>query len=84
MSIAGDGDTCCDADQVTSLSNSLELMKMLLARCPACMRNIRIPFCYMTCSPHQATFLRATEYAEANFEHKKGEAMDFISVDLTQ
>uniref|UniRef100_A0A6A7FZJ5 Niemann-Pick C1 protein-like n=4 Tax=Hirondellea gigas TaxID=1518452 RepID=A0A6A7FZJ5_9CRUS len=72
---SGPVETCCNAEQVLSLSNSLNLMKMLLARCPACMRNIRLPFCYMTCSPMQTTFLQPTEYAPATFTHQAGKHM---------
>lgn len=72
VSDSGAVETCCDASQVLSLSNSLNLMKMLLARCPACMRNIRIPFCYMTCSPMHTSFVTPVQYAPANFPDKLG------------
>lgn len=58
----GSVNTCCNERQVRTLSRSLDMMKMFLKRCPACMRNLKLPFCYMTCSPYQSDFLEAVEY----------------------
>lgn len=67
--------TCCDANQANTLSNSINLLKMFLNRCPACLRNLRIPFCYMTCAPNQAEFLQPVSREPANFDNKTGEEM---------
>lgn len=75
MTEDGQLDTCCNDKQALSLSRSLDLMKMFLVRCPACMRNLRIPFCYMTCSPQQADFIEPVKYDHATHAHKHGEKM---------
>lgn len=71
----GQLDTCCNDRQALALSQSLGMMKMFLVRCPACIRNIRIPFCYMTCSPHQSEFLEPVSYVPATHRDKKGQHM---------
>ncbi|KAK3863989.1 hypothetical protein Pcinc_030288, partial [Petrolisthes cinctipes] len=65
--------TCCDQEQAEALSHSLDMMKMFMVRCPACMRNLRLPFCHMTCSPHQADFLVPIKLDDATHKHKKGQ-----------
>lgn len=75
MTDDGTLNTCCDDRQAESMSRSLDMMKMFLVRCPACMRNIRIPFCYMTCSPHQSDFIEPVQYVPATHPNKKGENM---------
>ncbi|KAK7065979.1 NPC intracellular cholesterol transporter 1, partial [Halocaridina rubra] len=75
MTEDGTLDTCCSDKQALSLSRSLDMMKMFLVRCPACMRNIRIPFCYMSCSPHQSDFIEPVSYVPATHANKKGENM---------
>lgn len=63
--------TCCNYAQAQALSNSLKLMEDMLGKCPTCMRNIRVPFCYMTCSPYQQEFLQPLKYKDATEPSKK-------------
>ncbi|XP_042239524.1 NPC intracellular cholesterol transporter 1-like [Homarus americanus] len=72
MTEDGHLDTCCNDKQALALSRSLDMMKMFLVRCPACMRNMRIPFCYMTCSPQQADFLEPVKYDPVTVAQKEG------------
>ncbi|RXG72798.1 Niemann-Pick C1 protein [Armadillidium vulgare] len=39
------------------------------------MRNIRVPFCYMTCAPYQSQFLEPVSYKPATLKNKKGKEM---------
>ncbi|XP_050691836.1 NPC intracellular cholesterol transporter 1-like, partial [Eriocheir sinensis] len=75
--ISEDGqlDTCCSDEQAIALRQSTSLFKRFLLRCPACLRNMRIPFCYMTCSPRQSDFLEVAEKVPANFKGKEGKEM---------
>lgn len=75
MTEDGQLDTCCNDQQALAMSRSLDMMKRFLVRCPACMRNLRIPFCYMTCSPQQTDFLEPVKHEPATHEHKKGHRM---------
>ncbi|XP_045599386.1 NPC intracellular cholesterol transporter 1 [Procambarus clarkii] len=75
MAEDGQLDTCCNDQQALALSRSLDMMKMFLVRCPACMRNLRIPFCYMTCSPQQTDFLVPVNHVPATHTLKKGHKM---------
>ncbi|XP_076063159.1 Niemann-Pick type C-1a isoform X2 [Oratosquilla oratoria] len=68
-------ETCCNHAQVASLASSLDMMKMFLHRCPACRRNLRIPFCHMTCSPRQSDFLEPVKFAPATDPKHKGKEM---------
>lgn len=49
--------TCCDGNQIQAMASQLQLGTALLDRCPTCVRNFRLTFCYMTCSPNQTDFL---------------------------
>lgn len=64
--------TCCNDAQATAMSNSLRLLEDMLGRCPSCMSNIRIPFCYMTCAPYQKDFLEPLEYRPATLKGQHG------------
>ncbi|XP_050702417.1 NPC intracellular cholesterol transporter 1-like isoform X2 [Eriocheir sinensis] len=53
--------TCCNGDQVTTMASQLALGAAFLKRCPTCVRNFRLSFCFMTCSPAQHEYLAATK-----------------------
>ncbi|XP_053608340.1 NPC intracellular cholesterol transporter 1 homolog 1b-like [Plodia interpunctella] len=49
--------TCCDADQLRTMSNSIMLADGVLGRCPTCARNFIRQICEMNCSPDQSRFV---------------------------
>lgn len=53
----GSAATCCSATQITSLSTQMAVGLGLLQRCPSCVRNFRLTYCYMTCGPHQSNYM---------------------------
>ncbi|KAK8379095.1 hypothetical protein O3P69_019135 [Scylla paramamosain] len=57
--------TCCDGGQITAMASQLQLGTAFLDRCPTCVRNFRLTFCYMTCSPNQTDFMSINETQEA-------------------
>ncbi|XP_060804008.1 NPC intracellular cholesterol transporter 1 homolog 1b-like [Amyelois transitella] len=54
--------TCCDAEQIRKMSDSLMLAEGVLGRCPTCYRNFVRQICEMNCSPDQSRFV--TVYTE--------------------
>ncbi|XP_045596555.1 NPC intracellular cholesterol transporter 1 isoform X1 [Procambarus clarkii] len=62
--------TCCDAAQVTAMVTQMVLGQGLLQRCPTCVRNFRLIYCYMTCSPRQIDFMFPKNTSHALFTNK--------------
>ncbi|XP_068706891.1 NPC intracellular cholesterol transporter 1-like isoform X1 [Montipora foliosa] len=52
--------TCCDTKQLKSLVSSLQTMRQLTSRCPACWNNMRRLYCVLTCNKDQSVFLDPT------------------------
>lgn len=66
----GNISTCCDADQVTAILTQMAVGMGLLKRCPTCVRNFRMAFCYLTCSPDQSDFMNVKEVKKATDTNK--------------
>ncbi|XP_073710084.1 NPC intracellular cholesterol transporter 1 [Misgurnus anguillicaudatus] len=60
--VYGDNRVCCDAQQLKTLKDSMQIPLQYLSRCPACFFNFMSLFCELTCSPRQSQFLNVTEY----------------------
>ncbi|XP_068130864.1 NPC1-like intracellular cholesterol transporter 1 [Hyperolius riggenbachi] len=58
--------TCCDLSQLTSVSKSFALSKIILNRCPSCADNFANIHCHNTCSPNQSKFINVTRVHEEN------------------
>ncbi|NXC65067.1 NPCL1 protein, partial [Aleadryas rufinucha] len=60
--VRSDNDTrvCCSFGQLVSLSISVGLSGVVLARCPACIRNFANLYCHNICSPDQSLFTNVT------------------------
>ncbi|CAL4069350.1 unnamed protein product, partial [Meganyctiphanes norvegica] len=65
-SVNGTISTCCDGTQVNALLTQMAAGLAMLQRCPTCVRNFRLNFCYMTCSPYQSNFMDITGTANAS------------------
>ncbi|XP_068736144.1 NPC intracellular cholesterol transporter 1-like isoform X1 [Montipora capricornis] len=52
--------TCCDTKQLKSLVSSLQTLRQLTSRCPACWNNMRRLYCESTCDRDQSLFLDPT------------------------
>ncbi|XP_061187973.1 NPC intracellular cholesterol transporter 1-like [Saccostrea echinata] len=50
--------TCCDLDQLRSFKKNMGVPQQLLLRCPSCYYNFLYLFCYFTCDPNQADFVK--------------------------
>lgn len=60
--IAEHGTTlCCDYEQIMMISEKLGLAQAFIAKCPACLKNIRTMVCSLMCSPHHHKFFNLTE-----------------------
>lgn len=55
--------TCCNKDQLMTLSTSIVQAANFLHRCPSCMRTFGRFICEMVCSPKQSRFMRATKWS---------------------
>ncbi|KAH9642198.1 hypothetical protein HF086_005528 [Spodoptera exigua] len=49
--------TCCSAEQVFSMAESLTLAESILGRCPTCFRNFARQICEMNCAADQSRFV---------------------------
>ncbi|XP_071646320.1 NPC intracellular cholesterol transporter 1 homolog 1b [Temnothorax longispinosus] len=58
--------TCCDAEQIVTMDDSMQMAENILGRCPTCIRNVFRQICDMTCSPEQGRFVKVTKSSEAN------------------
>lgn len=52
--------TCCDLAQLRSFKKNMGVPQQLLLRCPSCYYNFLYLFCYFTCDPMQADFLKVS------------------------
>ena len=52
--------TCCDLDQLRSFKKNMGVPQQLLLRCPSCYYNFLYLFCYFTCDPMQADFVKVS------------------------
>ena len=49
--------TCCSTRQLIALSENLEIIFQLTARCPACWNNMRRLYCWLTCNRDQSMYM---------------------------
>ena len=49
--------TCCSTKQLIALSELLETIEQLTARCPACWNNVRRLYCQLTCNRDQSVYV---------------------------
>lgn len=52
---------CCDAGQINSMIEGMNLPRGFLSSCPSCFRNFVAFFCAMSCDPDQASFNTVTK-----------------------
>lgn len=71
---------CCSARQLRDIKESFKLPKALLeSTCPTCYYNFRLNFCDMTCSPYQASFVRADHIIEGpGFDDYEGQNVGMV------
>ena len=62
--ITGEIKTCCDADQIMTMSTEMEIANVFLGRCPTCVQNLFNSICLFTCAPDQSRFMRATKITD--------------------
>nr|XP_012232256.1 PREDICTED: Niemann-Pick C1 protein-like isoform X2 [Linepithema humile] len=53
--------TCCDADQIVTMDQSMVMAENIFGRCPTCIRNMFRLICDLTCSTEQGRFLKVTK-----------------------
>ena len=69
----GEPRLCCDAEQVDTFADQMDLPRELLARCPSCFRNFAELWCQSTCAPNQREFLKVWRPTlQSEDEEKKG------------
>ncbi|XP_011704595.1 PREDICTED: Niemann-Pick C1 protein isoform X2 [Wasmannia auropunctata] len=73
--------TCCDADQLTTLNTNVQLAANFLKRCPSCLDNLAKHFCDYTCGVNQSKFINITE--KATDEAKGVEYINGIDLYIT-
>lgn len=57
---------CCSHEQIEQYLTQLERARLILGNCPSCFVNFSELFCYLTCSPNQASFAHVTQSAPFN------------------
>ena len=57
--------TCCAPDQIRTLNNQLEMVKLMLDVCPSCFYNYRSLFCAVTCHPQQSRFITVDRFGNS-------------------
>lgn len=67
---------CCDAGQIDSMIQGMEIPKAFLRACPSCLRNFAAFFCGMSCDPDQASFNTVTKPENP----KKGDGIVEVSM----
>ncbi|KAL6255124.1 hypothetical protein P5V15_013454 [Pogonomyrmex californicus] len=58
--------TCCNADQIITMDDSMNKAESIFGRCPTCIRNMFRVICEFTCSPEQSRFVRVTNSSIEN------------------
>lgn len=58
--------TCCDANQILTMDNSMTMAENIFGRCQTCVRNMYRLICDVTCSPEQGRFVKVTNSSEEN------------------
>ncbi|XP_018008621.1 NPC intracellular cholesterol transporter 1 isoform X3 [Hyalella azteca] len=61
----GSVSTCCSREQVLSLQTQTAAGVALLQRCPACLRNFKLAYCYLTCAPDHSNYMSVGTTATA-------------------
>lgn len=56
--------TCCDAEQIETMTSSMKMAEGILGRCQSCLGNLLWSICDFTCAPDQSRFMRPTELRE--------------------
>ena len=71
---------CCSTRQLRDLETSFAIPKQFLeATCPTCWYNFRKNFCDMTCSPHQASFVKADRIVTGpGFDDHAGQEVEMV------
>jgi Niemann-Pick C1 protein len=78
--MADEPDLCCSTRQLRDLkTNFVTPQQFIEATCPSCWYNFRKNFCDLTCSPDQATFVKADSYVTGpGFEDFEGQEVEMI------
>ncbi|XP_016911679.2 NPC intracellular cholesterol transporter 1 homolog 1b-like [Apis cerana] len=67
---------CCDADNVKTLTENLNMAESIFGRCPTCLRNAYKLLCDLTCSPEQSKFLHVTK--KDNYTTESGKRKEYV------
>ena len=52
---------CCNAEQVFTMEESIQMAEGIFGRCQSCMRNLLKGICGIACDPHQSKYLNVLE-----------------------
>ncbi|XP_070161109.1 NPC intracellular cholesterol transporter 1 homolog 1b [Polyergus mexicanus] len=59
-------ETCCSAEQISTMDGSMNLAASIFSRCTTCIKNMFRLICDITCSPEQSRFVKVTKSAKEN------------------
>lgn len=68
---------CCDADNVKTLIENLNMAESIFGRCPTCLKNVYKLLCDLVCSPEQSKFLRVTKTGN-NYTTESGKRKEYV------
>jgi len=71
---------CCSTRQLRDLQTNFQMVSVFLAAtCPTCYWNFRKNFCDLTCSPDQASFVKADSFVEGpGFDDYEGKTVEMV------
>ncbi|XP_016843552.1 NPC intracellular cholesterol transporter 1 homolog 1b [Nasonia vitripennis] len=62
-----DPPTCCDAEQISTMADNMNMAEQVFGRCSTCLRNLFRSICDFTCAADQSRFMNATKIVNDNW-----------------
>lgn len=77
VNVSDSPELCCDADNVKTLIENLNMAESIFGRCPTCLKNVYKLLCDLVCSPEQSKFLRVTKTGN-NYTTESGKRKEYV------